>query len=103
MNTNVFGLKISTEYEYEYIRKQRYSNILEYFRIHLTPTLKTMTTTAKRWRNRRMCPLENHRNSELPLPPLPLTGLDASLYIGFDAVKLYFQVSCKANIISILS
>ena len=30
---------------------------------------------------------------KLSSPRLPLTGLDASLYIGFDAVKLYFQVS----------
>ena len=26
-------------------------------------------------------------------PRLPLTGLDASLYTGFNAVKLYFQVN----------
>ena len=35
MNTNIFGLKISTEYEYEYIRWQRYLNTFVYFRIFL--------------------------------------------------------------------
>ena len=30
-----------------------------------------MTTTDRRWRRRRICPLENHRNSYYELPPTP--------------------------------
>ena len=130
-NTNIFVSKIKTKYEYKYIRlknKNRirirmysvwkyqpntntnifenkdiriYSNIFEYIR-------------RRHWRLWRQqlrgggigecvhCKTTEILSSH---SPLPLTGLmlHYHLYIGFDAVRLYFQVSWKANIIRILS
>ena len=35
--------------------------------------MMTMRTTARKWRSKRMCPLENHKNSDLDTPhPPPL-------------------------------
>ena len=45
--------------------------IFEYIRINSTPTMMTMRTTARKWRSKRMCPLENHKNSDLDTPPPP--------------------------------
>ena len=80
-NTNIFGSKIKTEYEYEYIRLKNKNRIririyltmkiFEYIRINSTPTMMTMRTTARKWRSKRMCPLENHKNSDLDTPPPP--------------------------------
>ena len=33
--------------------------------------MMTMRTTARKWRSKRMCPLENHKNSDLDTPPPP--------------------------------
>ena len=53
-----------------------------------------MTTTDRRWRRRRMCPLENHRNSYSE----PEFGISVSKLLGFDTlVSKKVSVSVSKN------
>ncbi len=61
--------------------------------------MMTMRTTARKWRSQSMCPLENHKNSDLdtpppptPRPPHPTTiykkGIrDRVLHFGFETSR----------------
>ena len=67
--------------------------------------MMTMRTTARKWRSKRMCPLENHKNSDLdtpppptPRPPHPTTiykkGIrDRVWHFGFETFWFFLMIS----------
>ena len=71
--------------------------------------MMTMRTTARKWRSKRMCPLENHKNSDLDTPhPPPLVlptppqyikrasetefGILVSKLLGFETFWFFLMI-----------
>ena len=78
MNTNIIDSKIKKkEKKYEFIWFENINRIV--IRIYSTTkifeyirclTMMTMRTTDRKWRSKRMCPLEKHRNSFFKIPSI---------------------------------